>query len=188
MDAMGVDRPTALVLGRSSALLGQVAVCLAERGYDVHLTPDVVPDLDLPGWTWRRLHVAPDGEQALLAAVAGRARPLEVAVIDSEVAGAVPGGGAAGELARAVATYQQATGRGRPLHVARTSRARRRVPVERALDDLLGATVRSRGGRGPLRRLRRPGAPRLLLDDRGPADVLTDRSTGARREVAPTDG
>ncbi|MCW2814270.1 MAG: hypothetical protein JWN84_1725, partial [Nocardioides sp.] len=148
MDAMGTDRPTALVLGGSSALLGQVAVCLAERGYDVHLTPDVVPDLDLPGWTWRRLHVAPDGEQALLAAVAGRARPLEVAVLDSSVA--PEDGGAVGELARAVAAYQRATGRGRLLHVARTTRSRRRVPVERALDDLLRGTGRRRGARGPL--------------------------------------
>ena len=131
MDATGSDRPTALVHGSASALLGQVAVSLAERGYDVHLTPGVLPATDVPGWTWRRLHVAADGEQALLAAVAGQARPLEVAVLD--VADQT-----SAELLRTVATYQRASGRGRLLRVARTGRTRRATRVTAC-----GSSVRS---------------------------------------------
>lgn len=172
MDATGTDRPTALVHGSASALLGQVAVSLAERGYDVHLTPGVLPTVDVPGWTWRRLHVAPDGEQALLAAVAGQARPLEVAVFD--VADAT-----AAALLRTVATYQRASGRGRLLRVARAGRsyrARRRGRVERALDDLLLDL------HGPRQAARRHRASRL------PLPVATRRAVRVLSEVARTDG
>ena len=82
MDAAGVDRPTALVCGERAVLLREAALTLAERGYDVHLPQELTTGLDPSGRWRRRLHPAEDAERALLAAVVGRARPLEVAVLD----------------------------------------------------------------------------------------------------------
>ena len=131
MDAAGVDRPTALVCGERAVLLREAALTLAERGYDVHLPQELTTGLDPSGRWRRRLHPAEDAERALLAAVVGRARPLEVAVLDR----------AEPSVARAVTVLQGLNGRGRVLELRRP-RWWHRAP--RALDVLYVATQRRR--------------------------------------------
>jgi NAD(P)-dependent dehydrogenase (short-subunit alcohol dehydrogenase family) len=131
MDAAGIDRPTALVCGQRPELLREVARSLAAQGYDVHLPRELVDSLDPADPLARRLHPADDAEAALVAAVGGRARPLEVAVLDR----------ADPALQDAVATFMRATGRGQLL---RAPQPRRRGAVARALDALRATAGRRR--------------------------------------------
>ncbi|GAA5145318.1 hypothetical protein GCM10023340_14430 [Nocardioides marinquilinus] len=74
MDARGVDRATALVCGPPTVLTEQLVLALADGGYDVHTSAARSGD--------RHDRDGTAEETALVAAVAGHARPLGFAVVD----------------------------------------------------------------------------------------------------------
>ena len=164
MDASGVDRPTALVCGRPAALLSVVALCVAERGYDVHLPAGLVPEAVTDGWLARRLHPADDAEGALVAAASSSGRPVELAVVGEDEPG----------MARVVTVLQHACGGGVLLGVGRPMVPPQPAEVSRALDALLDG--------GATRRQRRRAA-RLL-----PPVADASRTWTRLNEAAPTAG
>jgi hypothetical protein len=116
MDARGVDRATALVCGPPTALTDQLALTLADDGFDVH----------------RPLHRTghqPDGrdpeEAAVVGAVAGRARPLGMAVLD------LTGGCRTSTLEAVVAVMNGHDLRRRPRLVLQVDDPGHRGPVRR---------------------------------------------------------
>ena len=88
MDAKGVDRPVAVVVGRPSALTEALTVELAQRGYDVHLPREVADPVDAGLYPSARWH--PGGSSADVVDRAGDR--WSVAVVSD------PGSRAAAEL------------------------------------------------------------------------------------------
>ena len=119
MDAKGVDRPVALVVGPPGVRLAAEVDRLLASGHEVHLGADLVRGRDLSSPVHRGLRPVSGGRESLLAAAVATRRPLAVAVLVAD--------GAHHDLLRTVRAVMDAWGGGEVVLVPTCPPPRRRA-------------------------------------------------------------